>query len=190
MCFTEKMESYKKLTYKNMELKNLKKEELLKLKNAIEVRLKDFEKCKLTDLETNDEIFCIKFKDSIIWNMDYVKINFYKNDIRKDFVNFLTSHDSKPMGCGSSVEAKCMNNHCFLSDFGYSLYFFTLKPENWKNDLVLEIERISRLRVFYTDLVISELENRVYTIINSNKNSPLKVVNSSIYGNFKDKFKF
>jgi hypothetical protein len=41
---------------------------------------KSKEKKSLYDLDKNDKIFCINFYDSKIYNMDYVKINFHKQD--------------------------------------------------------------------------------------------------------------
>jgi hypothetical protein len=138
-------------------INNLTKQELLNLKEDIDKRLKKIKeeeliieseinkklkrennrrtKTKLSQLEKNDEIFCISFRGSIIANMDYVKINFYKREDYKDILNFSTSHDTKPPGCSSCVREEEMNRHYFLSIFCSSMRFFTLKPETWEIDI-------------------------------------------------------
>jgi hypothetical protein len=80
--------------------------------------------------------------------MDYVKINFTKHE--KDAFNvirFSTSHETLPMGCSSCVSLDVMNNHFFLSEFSSStMYFFTIKPEFWKDDLFSELNRLADVR--------------------------------------------
>ena len=161
-----------------IDLKKLEREDLLKLKRDIENQLEFIdnfkneiqlskEKTTLLDLK-NDKIFCISFSGSKIHNVDYVKINFNKNK-DKNWTNFSTEHNTKPMGCSSSVEDECMNNHCFLSEFSSnSFYFFTLKPENWKIDLKLEIERSVKLKKKYFNEDIKKFKRNMNTLIKNN----------------------
>ena len=143
----------------NLNLKDIKDEELLKLKEDIEAQLLYNKNVKskiettkwkntLSDLQKDDYIFCINFRGSKIYNMDYVKINFTKHDIDAyDVLRFSTSHDTLPMGCSSCVSLDVMNNHFFLSEFSSStMYFFTIKPEFWKDDLLNEMNRIAQVR--------------------------------------------
>lgn len=135
-----------------MDLKKLKKEELLKLKSYIDSELnyidslktemeqsKNKEKNTLLDLEKDDKIFCIIFKGSKIFNMDYAIINFIKRDVSEEWIGYTSSHDTLPMGCSSLIKSVDMNNHCFLSEFSGSLRFFSLKPETWKKDILSEM---------------------------------------------------
>jgi hypothetical protein len=81
-----------------MDITNLKKEELLDLRNQIDLQLIHIDsvnKTILSDLDKKDEIFCISFNGSKIHHMDYVKISFH--DILNGWINFSTVHDTKPM---------------------------------------------------------------------------------------------
>lgn len=145
--------------FKKMNIKNLKKEELLIMREKIDSQLKYIDEIKieikkskekksLSDLKKGDKIFCIVFYGSKIYHMDYVEINFYKQD-REDYVgwtNFSTNHKTKPMGCSSALKDECMDNHFFLSDGCSSFHFFTLKPQSWKEDLNSESVRLIKLK--------------------------------------------
>ena len=144
---------------KNMDIKNLKKEELLIMREEIDSQLKYIDEIKieikkskekksLSDLKKGDKIFCINFYGSKIYHMDYVEINFHKQD-KENYVgwtNFSTKHNIKPMGCSSCLKDECMYNHFFLSEFSSSNYFFTLKPQSWKEDLNSELVRLIKLK--------------------------------------------
>jgi hypothetical protein len=141
----------------NLNLKDIKDEDLLKLKEDIDAQLlynKNVKskiestkwKNKLADLTKDDYIFCINFRGSKIYNMDYVKINFNKK-AGSDYINFSTSDETLPMGCSSAILYECMDNHYFLSEFSSStMYFFTIKPETWKEDLFSELNRLAEVR--------------------------------------------
>lgn len=140
----------------NLNLKDIKDEDLLKLKEDIEAQLlynKNVKskiettkwKNKLADLQKDDYIFCINFRGSKIYNMDYVKINF--NEGVSDYINFRTSHETLSMGCSSAILNECMDNHYFLSEFSSStMYFCTIKPQTWKDDLFSEMNRLAEVR--------------------------------------------
>lgn len=139
-----------------MEIKKIKKEELLKMRDEIDSQLKHIEevgnvvkkpskKEKLSDLDNNDEIFCINFYGSKIYNMDFVKISFYK-ECNDGWVDFSTYHDTKPMGCSSSIKVDCLSNHFFLFETVTSLFFFTLNPQSWKEDLFSDLNRLLKLK--------------------------------------------
>lgn len=162
----------------NIELENLTKPELLKLKEDIESQLKYIDdlnglgpeikpslaKNKLSDLKPNDLIFCINFDGRKIYQMDYVKITFNKkND--KDWTNFRAEHDTKPMGCSSSMDTESMNNHYFLSEFSSSMYFFTLKPQTWKTDLKSEAQRLVKIKKEYNNKNIKIFKTKISDLI-------------------------
>lgn len=115
-------------------LHNLKKEELLKMKDEINAQLDFIEKVKsrkekskkgkLSSMERNEEIFFINFNGSKIYHVDYVKINFSKHNKYDDIMNFRTSHDSKQIGCHASLPIECMDHHCFLIEFLWAYVFF------------------------------------------------------------------
>lgn len=168
--------------------------ELLKIKEDIELQLKEVElqikyidelktefskeKNKLSDLNKNDKIFCIHFNGSKIYHMDYVKISFNKSDnpIYEKYTSFSTSHDTKSIGCSSSITDDCMDTHCFLSEFcSNSMYFFTLKPESWKVDLKLEIERLVKIRKKNFNKDIKKFKNNVNEFV-KNKNEVDKLL--------------
>jgi len=161
-----------------MNLKILKKEELIKLKEDIDLELefinniktnikKSNEKNILSDLNQNDKILCICFNGSKIHSMDYVKISFGKGT-NPDYTQFSTTHDTKSIGCSSSFKNDRMTNHCFLSDFLSCMYFFTLKPETWKDDLKIELELLIKSRKKNFDKDMKSIKNKVKDFINNN----------------------
>jgi hypothetical protein len=164
-----------------MDIKKLKKEELLKMRDEINSQLKyidEFkkevkkskEKKSLSDLDKNDKIFCINFYGSKIYNMDYVEINFHKQD-KEDYIgwtNFSTNHNTKPMGCSFCLKDECMYNHFFLSEFISSNYFFTLKPQSWKEDLKSELIRLVKLKKENFNKDIHKFKDSINNLINFN----------------------
>ncbi len=164
-----------------MDIKKLKKEELLKMRDQINSQLKyidelkkevkkSSEKKSLSDLNKNDKIFCINFHGSEIYNIDYVEINFYKED-REDYIgwtNFSTKHNTKPMGCSSALKDECMYNHYFLSDICSSFYFFTLNPQSWKEDLKSELNRLIKLKEQNFNKDILKFKGSINDLMNYN----------------------
>lgn len=142
-----------------MDIKELKKEDLLKLKDEIDLQLDRMK--SLSDLDKNDKIFCMIIYDSKIYKMDYVEITFSKHiDQYNGWTNFSVTNR-----CSSSVKDECMSNYCFLSDFGSSYYFFTLKPENWRNDLNLELIRYIKEREIVFNKDIQKFKDTIYKVI-------------------------
>ena len=163
----------------NIEIIKNNVEKLLELKDQIDSRVKYLNKIKketkkvneknfLCDLEKDDKIFCIHFIDLKIYDMDYVKINFYKKEDENysGYTNFSTESDTKPIGCSSALKDECMNNHYFLSEFGTQhFYFFTLKPQNWKNDLNCELNRLVKSKKNRFNEEIEKFKNSIHSII-------------------------
>jgi len=134
-----------------MNLKKLNKQELINLKSEIDKEIKEInefeknkkllksqefkKKTKLSHLNHKDKIFCVDFKKKI-HNYDYVDISIY--DEKDGYVKYSTSHKTKPFGVSSSFETKYLDKHYFLDIFCCdSMYFFTLKPKDFKKDLKL-----------------------------------------------------
>ena len=163
-----------------MDIKKLKKEELLKMREDIDSQLKYIDDSEishkdiflngihtLSDLKNGDKIFCIVFSGSDIWHSDYVNIHLSncKELGYEDWVDFTTEHTTIPMGCSSSFRSEKMKSHFFLSIFNCSFRFFTLKPNAWKNDLTIEFnnyikneeksfnDRIGALKINMNDLL-------------------------------------
>lgn len=162
-----------------MNIDNLTKGELLKIRDDINSRLEYINELKetkknskdintLSDIGKNDKIFSINFYGSKKYQMDYVKITFNKRD-DTDWINFSTSHDTKPIGCSSALRKECMGNHFFLSEFCSSMYFFTLKPESWKEDLKSELIRLTRFKENNFKNEIKKFEDKVNDIIGNNE---------------------
>jgi len=94
-----------------MNLQHLSKPELLKLKENVEAQLntieylnkkekieikESFSRDKLSDLiNKKSTIFCVRFVGSVIHNMDYVKITFFKKEDNENYIGFSTQHDSQ-----------------------------------------------------------------------------------------------
>lgn len=122
-------------------INDLTKEELLSIRNKIDLRLESIEKesdknpLRLKDLKGDSKILCLRISVNGNLEMDYTNIKFIDRSDVEEYVGFSTSHPKKPLGCSSSILRKYMDGHCFLSDFTSSIYFFTLKPETWEEDL-------------------------------------------------------
>lgn len=171
-----------------MDIEKLNKKELLKLKDDIDNQIKVIdeniinkkkigEKSKISDLSKGDKIYCINFSGDNVYHKDYVSISF--NEINESqsiyygYVKFSTEHKTKPMGCSSVLSKESFDNHYFLSDFVSSMYFFTLKPETWRNDLNSELERfiISKETNFIKEL--DKFKTKITKLIESNQSDDL-----------------
>jgi hypothetical protein len=164
-----------------MKIQNLKKEELLKMRDEINLQLKHIdelkkevvkskEKTKLSDLNNGDKIFCIRFYGSEIYGMDYVPIEFWKKD-EDDYygwTNFSTlGVENSIGGMSSCIKDECMNNHFFLSDGCSSYEFFTLKPQSWREDLLLELDRFIKFKKDRFNQEILKFKSLIFKLIDS-----------------------
>jgi hypothetical protein len=166
-----------------MDLSKIEDKELLKMKaeidkqlleNSTKVKIRKTKKECLSDLVDGDEIFCINFSGSKIYDMDYVMINFYDNNLK--WTKFSTDHRKKSLGCGSSLLTECMSQHCFLSDFLCNMYFLTMKPESWKEDIKSEVSRIimNKEKLFQEE--IKKIEGNIDALIISGEVDKLIVL--------------
>jgi len=169
-----------------MNVKNLSKSELLSIRGDIDSQLeylnsveevvkaavkKNSEKTKLSDLEKDDMVFCIIFNGSRIYHMDYVSINFYREEREeyKEFTNFSSSHPNKPMGCSSCVRNEVMDNSYFLLDSISSYRFFTMNPKTWKEDLKSEMIRLIKKKDEEHRKDVANIERNIQAQINSDE---------------------
>ena len=122
-----------------MNIEGLNKAELLELKEAIDNRIKELDKPVKLDskLSKCNKIYCIVFNDSKIYGRDYIDISF--GESKNGYTNFSCNHKTKTMGCSASIMDEYMDKSYFLFEFCNSMYFFTLKPNDWKEDLLDEM---------------------------------------------------
>ena len=154
-----------------MDIENLNKTELLNLRVDIEKQLDHLDKMdrlknrtNLSELERDDEIYCIHFNGSEIYKHDFVNITISE---RND--GWMSFSASSPMGCSSQFHKDHLNKHYFLSLFSDSMYFFTLKPENWKDDLKLALDFQMNLKQEFFDKEVKKLRNNVMDVICNNE---------------------
>lgn len=161
-----------------MNYENLSLNDLNDLKIKIDARFETLNKVlkqeqqnknRLSDLEQNDLIYCIIFKDSKVINNEYVKIIFYKDRVDEGLARFSTEHDTKPIGVSSVINIEQLSYNCFLSDFVSTFYFFTLNPENWKNDLEREMRRTVTIRKTKFDKDLKRFIDNVSSLINNDE---------------------
>lgn len=146
------------LDKKDMEIKNLNKEELLNLKQEIEDRIKTIEvkevevkKDTLLSLKKGDKIFGIRLSygghrlkepnelNGLVDIIDYCGIVDVSLNDQKDSFSISISHPTEAFGIRTTLLKKeYENEYCYLSinlmKTGYDA-FYTLKPKTWKEDL-------------------------------------------------------
>lgn len=138
----------KEITYKLIIIKDSQIDSyysIIENKNQIPVLKK--RPTKLSEIENGDKIFCINFNETEIYVNDYFDIIFYEPvtvGSLSGFTKFKTYNNELKTGCLSYLKTDLMENHCFLSDLSSSFYFFTLNPQSWKEDLLLEINKFIR----------------------------------------------
>jgi hypothetical protein len=163
-----------------MEIKNLTKKELLKLKEDINDRLNHIviketkpKKDTILALKEGDKIFGIRLSfgghrlkepnqlNGAVDIIDYCDINGIglKGD---DRFSISISHPTKAFGISTTLyKDDYKDEHCLLSiDLMKTGYdgFYTLKPETWKEDLVRKLNKDieNRKNYFQQDLEILE----------------------------------
>jgi hypothetical protein len=164
-----------------MEINNLSKEELVKLKQEVDDRLKTIEvkeikpkKGTILSLKQGDKIFGIRLSfgghrleepnelNGVVDVIDYCKVT--ENNLRGDSNDFRISisHPEVPFGISTTLSKEdYIDEHCLLNidtmKTGYDA-FYTLKPETWKEDLVRVLsENIENMeKYFRQDLEILE----------------------------------
>lgn len=132
-----------------MEIEKLNKMELEVLKSKIDNKIKEIarqeianekaknrikNKTKLSQLSKNDSIFGINFTSKRYYK-GYAKIILTEND--NGFTSYSTFNDKTAhgLGCSSAFNNDYLEKHYFLVEFCSSFYFFTLRPDDWQEDL-------------------------------------------------------
>jgi hypothetical protein len=148
-----------------MNIHNLNKEELISLKESIEQKLKIDElnsSKKLIDLQDYEEIYLMNIHIGNLYKSEYVKIKFFEHE--DGYWKFHT----KPFSLSSYIDNCSMSNHCFLSEFCEQVFFLTLKPETWKEDLKCEIKRNKKLKYKRLKKELKKFENNIKNVIDNN----------------------
>lgn len=163
----------------DIDIKKLKKDELLKLREQLDEQLFQIdslkfemkslgEKKRLLDLVKGDKIFAVSFSRDFVYNSGFVEMEFSPRSDER-WTNFTSTHDTKPLGCSSAILTECLLNHCCLSEFSDSyMYFFTINPKTWKEDLRSEIKRISKNKKAYFNEDLNKFQDNINTFIKSN----------------------
>ena len=112
---------------------------IIKKKEEDEIKRKDSvkNKTKLSQLTSNDRVFKISYvfwKKEVTW-AGYVDVNHCKYDEEDDYYMFGVSHKIEPEGFSNGFPTKYKDKHCVLLDFTSKLYFITMKPETWEEDM-------------------------------------------------------
>ena len=164
-----------------MEINNLSKEELVKLKQEVDDRLKTIEvkeikpkKGTILSLKQGDKIFGIRLSfgghrlkepnelNGVVDVIDYCEVT--ENNLRGKSNDFRISisHPEVPFGISTTLTKEdYIDEHCYLvidtMKTGYD-GFYTLKPEIWKEDLIRMLNKNieSRKKYFHEDLKILE----------------------------------
>jgi len=168
-----------------MDITGLKKNELLNLKTKVDSQLERINKVdndklangiessknkkSLSDLDDDNQVFCMRFSDSKVRDMDYVNLSFSKGG-SDEFTSFIATNSIDTIhtiGCSSDLKSECLDNYYFLSEFTGSMFFFTLKPENWKDDLKSELSRLIKQKEVVFSEDIAKFEKKVNGLINN-----------------------
>lgn len=135
---------------------------------------------KLLELKKDTKILYINFNKYNVYNIGYTTIIFTK-DNRKEWQGGQHFSASSPAGCSSWIFDEQLEKHCFLSDFSSSMYFFTLKPEQWKEDLKLEMKFLikNEKKTFLKSK--KSFTNKINLLILNNKPNNLNQVKLKTY---------
>lgn len=138
---------------------------------------------KLSELKKDDKVLCINFSGYDVYKMGYVTLEFRKDD-RKDWQGgqHFNAIGETGLGCSSWIRNEQLKKHCFLSDFGGYYYFFTLKPEQWKEDLKDELNSLIKRRKENFNKEMKKLSNKIdFLILANNNKSDLRKINCKIH---------
>ena len=151
-----------------IELENKTDEELESIQQNINDELKGRKlkkdlKERLCDLEHGDKIYCIIFNNKGKINYrDYVDISLRKG--KDGWYDYNIEHDTKPMGC-SNCSVRNVQKHYMLHEFLSSNHFFTLKPDNWIEDLQTVIKEKNIRRYEILDKEVAKINKNIESII-------------------------
>ncbi len=164
-----------------MEINNLSKKELVRLKQEVDDRLKTIEvketkpkKGTILSLKQGDKIFGIRLSfgghrlkepdelNGEVDIIDYCNIEGLSLKDKSDNFSISISHPTKPFGISTTLRKEdYIDEHCYLCiDLMKTGYdgFYTLKPKTWKEDLIRMLSKNieDRKKYFQQDLEILE----------------------------------
>ena len=173
-----------------MEINNLSKKELVRLKQEVDDRLKTIEvketkpkKGTILSLKQGDKIFGIRLSfgghrlkepdelNGEVDIIDYCNIEGLSLKDKSDNFSISISHPTKPFGISTTLRKEdYIEEHCYLCiDLMKTGYdgFYTLKPKTWKEDLIRMLSKNieDRKKYFQQDLEI--LESKLNLFIQS-----------------------
>lgn len=130
---TEKSKLERELMRIDNELDSIRRNENDEIKRKNNVK----NKTKLSQLTSDDSVFKISYnflKKEVYWT-GYVDVEYCEYDKEFNYYKFSVSHKTKPEGFSTRFPMKYGDKHCVLLDFTSSLYFITMRPEAWEEDL-------------------------------------------------------
>jgi hypothetical protein len=173
-----------------MEINNLSKEELVRLKQEVDDRLKTIEvketkpkKGTILSLKQGDKIFGIRLSfgahrlkepnelNGEVDIIDYCNIEGLSLKDKSDNFSISISHPTRAFGISTTLRKEdYIDEHCYLCiDLMKTGYdgFYTLKPKTWKEDLIRMLSKNieDRKKYFQQDLEI--LESKLNLFIQS-----------------------
>lgn len=174
-----------------MDINNLSKEELVKLRQDVDDRLKTIEikntkpKKDLMSLKKGDKILGIRLlfgghrlvePEELNGNVDivdYCNIEGIDLNYDKDIFGISILHPTKPFGISTTLnKEEYLDEHCYLNidtfKTGYD-GFYTLKPETWKEDLIRMFNKIVEYRKEYFQKELNILKSKVTLFIDAEK---------------------
>jgi hypothetical protein len=173
-----------------MEINNLSKEDLVKLRKDIDDRLTSMDvknikpkKNTLLSLNSGDKIFGVRLSfgphqlaepDVLYGEVDiieYCDISGAGFNHSRDKFTFSISHPTKPFGTSTSLHVEnYIDEHCYLSidtfKTGYD-GFYTLRPKTWKYDLRRLLNKDIEQRKKYLQQELEILERKFSLFIES-----------------------
>lgn len=162
---------------------NLNKSDLLKLKSEIDKQLEVVEqdrldtikrkdsvknKIKLCELTHNDRIFGIGLSSNNleVYFMDYCDVRGYNDKTDSDYHDISVGHKTISFGISTSIHKERAEKHYVLFISCSIIYFFTLKPETWEEDLQESFEYQIKQRKKNFNREIKTLRKELNAIIN------------------------
>lgn len=163
------------------EINKLNWEQLVELKDKVDLRLSEVERMKaeyeasrklnvLSDLRNTDKVFCIHLNDDSFINIDFVVITFSECSLAdgSPAIDFQSYHEKKRMGCRGFLKIDDLGKYCLLIGYPDDMYFFTLKPETWKEDLQIKTTKFIKSKRTRAEAAIQKFEDNITDLLENN----------------------
>jgi hypothetical protein len=149
-----------------------RKLETIKYNEEDEIRRKDSvkNKTKLSELTCNDSVFKVSYtywRGEVTW-AGYVDVAQCEPD-KDGGYSFGVSHKTRPEGFSSWFNDKYADKHCLLMDFSSSLYFITMKPETWEEDMKASLHEYIKIKEERFNKEIKKFKEQNKKMLNSYK---------------------